>query len=377
MKTMKRIFCFLLVFALSIFRASVRAELSVSAKSSILVENVTGYVLYEKNADEIMPMASTTKLFTALMIRECCQLDEIVTVSPAAAATEGSSAYLDTGERLTVEQLLYALLLSSGNDAAEVLAEHAFGGDREAFINYMNLRATEIGLENTHFTNPSGLPDDEHYTTARELAQIGRMANQDPVISHIASSKNVSFTTVDSITHSYSNHNSLLRMYTHATGLKTGYTKAAGRCLVSSAGKDGIDLICVTLNAPDDWKDHMTLFDYGFSRMTLTTLAAPLDMTVTVPVGGGLQNEVLVGNASTISLPQAEMPFSYETFYVADHILLAPIEKGQTVGKLYVLYQDVIVKEYDMISLADVEAVPAVEKNLWREIERILNFLLL
>ncbi len=377
MKTMKCVFCILVCLALGVSQVPVQAKLSISAKSCILVENVTGYVLYEKNADEIMPMASTTKLFTALIIRECCQLNEIVTVSPTAAATEGSSAYLDAGERLTVEQMLYALLLSSGNDAAEVLAEHAFGGDREAFINYMNLRATELGLKNTHFTNPSGLPDDEHYTTARELAQIGRMANQDPIISHIASSKNVSFTTVDSITHSYSNHNSLLRMYTHATGLKTGYTKAAGRCLVSSAGKDGIDLICVTLDAPDDWRDHMTLFDYGFSRMTLTTLAAPLGMTVTVPVGGGVQNEVSVGNASSILLPQAENPFSYETVFVADHMLLAPVEKGQTVGKLYVLYQDVVVKEYDMISLADVAAVPAVEKNLWREIERILNFLLL
>ncbi len=377
MKTMKCIFCFLVVFVLSIFRAPVRAELSISAKSCILIEAMTGYVLYEKNADEIMPMASTTKLFTALMIRECCQPDEIATVSPTAAATEGSSAYLEAGERLTVEQLLYALLLSSGNDAAEVLAEHAFDGDREAFIRYMNLRAAQLGLENTHFTNPSGLPDDDHYTTARELAYIGRMANQDPVISCIASSKTVSFTTIDSITHSYSNHNSLLRMYTHATGLKTGYTKAAGRCLVSSAGKDGIDLICVTLDAPDDWTDHMKLFDYGFSHMTLTTLADSLGMTVTVPVGGGVQTEVLAGNASALLLPQAESPLSYETVFVADHMLLAPVEKGQTVGKLYVLYLDAVVKEYDMISLADVDAVPAVEKNLWREIERILNFLLL
>ncbi len=377
MKTMKCFFCFLAILTLSIFRAPVQAEFSISAKSCILVEEVTGYVLYEKNADEILPMASTTKLFTALMVRECCQLDEIVTVSHAAAATEGSSAYLKAGERLTVEQLLYALLLSSGNDAAEVLAEHAFGGDREAFIDYMNRRATQLGLKNTHFTNPSGLPDDNHYTTARELAYIGRMANQDPVIACIASSKEASFTTIDSITHSYSNHNSLLRMYSHATGLKTGYTKAAGRCLVSSAGKDGIDLVCVTLDAPDDWSDHMKLFDYGFSRMTLTTLAKSMDMTVTIPIGGGVQSEVLAGNASAILLPQAEAPFLYKTVFVADHMLLAPVEKGQTVGKLYVLYMDAVVKEYDMISLADVDAVPAVKNNLWREIKRILNFLLL
>ncbi len=377
MKTMKCFLCFLAVVTISMFRVPVQAGFTISAKSCILVEAVTGYVLYEKNADEIMPMASTTKLFTALMIRECCQPDEIVTVSHTAAATEGSSAYLKAGERLTVEQLLYALLLSSGNDAAEVLAEHAFGGDREAFIDYMNLRAAQLGLKNTHFTNPSGLPDDNHYTTARELAYIGRMANQDPVISYIASSKTVSFTTVDSITHSYSNHNSLLRMYTHATGLKTGYTKAAGRCLVSSARKDGIDLICVTLDAPDDWTDHMKLFDYGFSRMTLTMLAESSGMTVTVPIGGGVENEIVVGNASAILLPQAEEPFSYESVFVADHVLLAPIEKGQTVGKLYVLYRDTMVKEYDMVSLVDVDAVPEAEKNLWQEIKRILNFLLL
>ncbi len=377
MKTMKRLFSCLVVLSLTIFRAPVQAEISISAKSCILIEAMTGYVLYEKDADKIMPMASTTKLFTALMIRECCPLEEIVTVSPTAAATEGSSAYLKPGERLTVEQLLYALLLSSGNDAAEVLAEHACGGDREAFIDYMNQRAAELGLENTHFTNPSGLPDEEHYTTARELAQIGRMANQDPIISYIASSKNVTFTTVDSITHSYTNHNSLLRMYPNATGLKTGYTKAAGRCLVSSAEKDGIRLVCVTLAAPDDWNDHMRLLDYGFSRMKLTKLAKPLDITVTVPVGGGVQNEVLAGNASAILLPQEGDHFSYKTVFVADRMLIAPIKKGQTIGKLYVLYQDTKVAEYDMISLTDVGAVPIAEKNLLYEMKRILNFLLL
>lgn len=377
MKALNRIICFFIALTLFTAHAHAQSDPSISAKSCILIEELTGYVLYEKNPDVRMPMASTTKLFTALMIRECCDLDEVITVSHTSASTEGSSAYLKAGERLTVEQLLYALLLSSGNDAAEALAEYATEGGRAGFIEYMNRRAVELGLINTHFTNPSGLPDDNHYTTARELAQIGRLAKQDPIISRMASSENITFTTVDSITHSYTNHNSLLRMYTHATGLKTGYTKSAGRCLVSSANKDGIGLICVTLSAPNDWTDHINLFEYGFSRITLTTLAAPHDITVPVSLGGGAVSEVLAGNASSIFLPQTAPEFSYTTIFIPDQLILAPITKGQTLGKLYVIYQDVAIAEYDMISLADVAATPQTHKNILSEMKRILNFLLL
>lgn len=374
---MKKLCCLILAIFVFSSSVSVQAEFSVSAQSCILMEGLTGHVLYEKDADAVLPMASTTKLFTALMVRECCELDEVVTVSQKASQTEGSSAYLAAGERLTVEQLLYALLLSSGNDAAEVLAEHAFDGDRNAFVDYMNRRAQELGFMYTHFTNPSGLPDDGHYTTARELALIGRMAQQDPIISRIAASKTISFTTVNDITHSYTNHNSLLRMYSYATGLKTGYTKAAGRCLVSSAEKDGVTLICVTLNAPDDWDDHMALYDYGFSRVSLFCRLSANESEISVPVVGGMESEVMASSVTDIDLPLVDDEFDYQLQYTAEPILFAPITKGQAVGKIYVKLDNQILSEYELVAQSNIDAVTVENNFFWNEIKRIFNFLLL
>ena len=373
---MKKLCC--VMFIILIFTSMpVCAQLSVSAMSCVLIEALTGKVLYEKNADVIMPMASTTKLITALAIRECCSLDEIVTVSEAAAHTEGSSANLTAGEHLTVEQLLYALLLSSGNDAAEALAEHAFDGNREQFINYMNQYAGELGLKNTHFTNPSGLPDDEHYTTARELAEMGRLANKDPVISRIVAAKNISFSTPDDVIHSYTNHNSLLRMCPYATGLKTGYTKAAGRCLVSSAEKDGVELICVTLNAPNDWNDHMRLFEYGFSQVYMKCRYQIHDVEVPVKVIGGVKDEIKAYNAVPIYLPDIDGDENYQIQCVIEPVLFAPIVKGQTVGKCHVLLNGRFISCSDLVAHASMESRSVSDISILKEIKRILKFLLL
>ena len=373
---MKKLYCIILmIFILAAI--PVRAELFVSAKSCILMEALTGKVLYEKNADAVLPMASTTKLFTALMIRECCALDDKVTVSLSAAQTEGSSAHLKAGECLTVEQLLYALLLSSGNDAAEVLAEHVFDGNREQFIDRMNQQADKLGLINTHFANPSGLPNDEHFTTARELARIGQLASNDPVISRIAATKNISFSTEDNNIHSYTNHNSLLRMYPYATGLKTGYTKAAGRCLVSSAEKDGVKLICVTLNAPDDWNDHMRLFEYGFSHVSMTCRYNTHDIKVPVKVMGGIKDEITAYNAVPIFLPDIEIKEGYQIQYMIEPVVFAPIIEGQTVGKCCVLSDGRILSYFDLVADSDVDAISATDRSFIKELKRIFKFLLL
>ena len=372
---MKRILSILL--AIFMCGSCVFAQTEVSAKSGILVEALTGHVLYEKNADAVMPMASTTKLFTALMIRECCQLDEIVTISKTAADVEGSSSHLQAGESMSVEQLLYALLLSSGNDAAEALAEHAFDGNRDAFIEYMNRRAREMGLVRTAFTNPSGLPDESHYTTARELAQIGRLANKDSVISRIVASKHVTFTTVDGITHSYNNHNSLLRMYDYATGMKTGFTKAAGRCLVSSAVKDGVALICVTLSAPNDWQDHMQLLDYGFSQLIRLQKAEIGEITVEVPVAGGAATSVAAANSMPVFLPDTLDGLQYEILPQTPTMVFAPICTGQTIAKAEIRCNGETVSSIDLCAREDIPLSSSVTKSFQSEWRRIFKFLLL
>ncbi len=374
---MKRICSIILVIIICSFVLPVRAEMAISAQSCILIEAMTGHVLYEKDPDMVMPMASTTKLFTALMIRECCRLDEIVTISQSAAGVEGSSSNLQAGERISVEQLLYALLLSSGNDAAEALAEHAFDGDRETFISYMNRRAGEMGLASTAFANPSGLPDETHYTTARELAQIGRFAHQDAVLSRIVATKNITFTTVDGLTHSYSNHNSLLRMYDYATGMKTGFTKAAGRCLVSSASKDGIALICVTLRAPDDWQDHAQLLDYGFSKMAITKQADVDEIAVTVPVAGGVAGSVVATNSMPICLPNTQEGLTYEILHQTPAVVFAPIRKGQVLAKAEISCNGKAVATIDLCAVEDVALRSSVTKSFQMEWRRIFNLLLL
>ncbi len=374
---MKRILSIILVLFICSFGLSVQAKVAVSAQSCILIEAMTGHVLYEKNPDAVMPMASTTKLFTALMIRECCQLDEIVTISRSAAGVEGSSSNLQEGERISVEQLLYALLLSSGNDAAEALAEHAFGGNRDAFIDYMNRRAGEMGLVSTAFTNPSGLPDESHFTTARELAQVGRFVHQDAVLSRIVATKNITFTTVDGITHSYSNHNSLLRMYDYATGMKTGFTKAAGRCLVSSASKDGITLICVTLRAPNDWQDHTQLLDYGFTQMVLTKRADAGEIAVSIPVAGGMVGSVTAANSMPLFLPDTQEGLRYEIEHQTPAVVFAPIRKGQVLAKAEICCNGKTVSTIDLCAVEDIALRSSVTKSFQMEWRRIFNFLLL
>ena len=242
------------------------ASASVSAKSSIVIDAQSGRVLYEKNAYERRGMASTTKIMTALVALERLDLSSVVTVSPHAAGTEGSSIWLSPLEKISVYDLLYGLMLASGNDAASALAEHTAGSE-DAFAIIMNARAKKIGAYNTNFTNPHGLPDENHYTTAYDLAIISAEAMRNPDFAEIVSQKQKTISWEGSRwDRSLRNHNKLLNRYQYAIGIKTGYTKKDGRCLVSCAEKDGRRLICVTLNAPDDWNDHIALHEYCFEK---------------------------------------------------------------------------------------------------------------
>lgn len=228
----------------------------------------SGRVLYSQNADARMRIASTTKLMTALVAIRRADLSMVCTVGRDAAGVEGSSMYLKAGEKLTLETLLYGLLLSSGNDAAVAIAD-AVAGDVPHFVALMNETAAELGMTNSSFANPNGLDAEGHYSTALDMAKLGRAAAADPTLLRIASTRSV---TIGGRT--LTNHNKLLSYRTDCVGLKTGYTRAAGRTLVSCAERDGQRLIAVTLQDGNDWADHSALFDYGFSAYPAKTVVA-------------------------------------------------------------------------------------------------------
>ena len=235
---------------------AVAEAVEVSATACVLMDADSGRVLYEKNGRQRMLIASTTKLMTALVALEQGTLTDVVTVT-ASHMAEGSSMYLRAGEKLTLETLLYGLLLCSGNDAALAVTE-CMGGVAP-FVARMNEKAAELGMENTHFANPNGLDDEEHYSTARDMAQLARAAVNEPTLLRMASTQQASIGG-----RTLTNHNKLLSRLDGCVGLKTGYTKAAGRTLVSCAEKDGRRLVAVTLRDGDDWNDHEALYRWGF-----------------------------------------------------------------------------------------------------------------
>ena len=235
----------------------VAEAVEVSATACVLMDADTGLVLYRKNEDQRMLIASVTKLMTALVVLEQGEVDETVTVT-AAHMAEGSSMYLRVGEKLTLEELLYGLLLCSGNDAALALTECA--GGVEPFVALMNEKAAALGMKNTHFANPNGLDDEEHYSTAYDMALLACAAANEPTLRRIASKRTAAIGG-----RTLTNHNKLLSRMDGCIGLKTGYTKAAGRTLVSCAEREGHRLVAVTLRDGNDWNDHEMLYDRGFA----------------------------------------------------------------------------------------------------------------
>ncbi len=238
---------------------AVAEALEVSATAAVLMDADMGQVLYEKNGDRQMLIASTTKIMTALVVLEHAAPDDVITVTPDHMA-EGSSMYLRAGETVRVEELLYGLLLCSGNDAALALTECA--GGLTPFVAMMNEKAAALGMAHTSFANPNGLDADGHYSTARDMAVLAAAAVENPTFRRICSSRSV---TIGQRT--MENHNRLLRQVEGCVGLKTGYTRAAGRTLVSCTERDGCRLVAVTLQDGNDWADHAALYDYGF-RLT-------------------------------------------------------------------------------------------------------------
>jgi serine-type D-Ala-D-Ala carboxypeptidase (penicillin-binding protein 5/6) len=242
---------------------------SVSATNAVLIEQSTGRILFEKNAHEKSNIASITKIMTAIIAIESGKMKETATASRNAVYTEGSSIYLKQGEKMTVEDLVYGLMLRSGNDAAVTIAEHV-GESEEGFVFLMNEKAKWLGMTNTHFDNPHGLDSETHYSSAYDMAILMRYAMQNEEFRKVTGAK---FYHSDSRDYGWKNKNKLLTVYyKYCTGGKTGFTKQTGRTLVSTASKGGMDLIAVTLNAPNDWEDHTNMFEWGFENFDMTNI---------------------------------------------------------------------------------------------------------
>ncbi len=285
MRVLRRISGVLVVFLLcqgllSVVHAADTARVgtpppNVSAQAAAMIDVASGRILYEKNGDQKMRIASLTKTMTAIVAIESGNLKDIVTVPDFAVGAEGSSIYLKQGERLTLEDLLYGLMLRSGNDAALAIANHV-GGSVEGFVYMMNEKAAMIGMTHTHFTNPHGLDDsDMHYSTANDMVKLSAYALKNPVFRRIVSTKvkNIPWEG-ENWDRRLQNKNKMLFLYKGADGVKTGYTKLAKRCLASSATRDGRQLAVITLDAPDDWNDSAKLLDWGFSQFQPTKLVA-------------------------------------------------------------------------------------------------------
>ncbi|MEG1593361.1 MAG: D-alanyl-D-alanine carboxypeptidase family protein [Oscillibacter sp.] len=325
-KEFQRLFACLIgaVMLFSIFPCQTLA-VSTSASSAILMDVDSGRVLYAQNADAKMGVASTTKILTALVAIEECSLAETVTVSREAACTEGSAMYLTEGETLTLETLLYGLLLCSGNDAAVAIASHV-GGDSKGFVALMNAKAKTLRMTASSFANPNGLDDEKHYSTARDMARLACAAMDNETLMRIASTKSISIGG-----RTMCNHNKLLTLTEGCLGLKTGYTKAAGRTLVSCAQRGGQRLVAVTLQDGNDWADHQSLYEYGFAAYPAKT-GAVLGQTVeTVPVIGGMSATVPLVAAAGFAWPLG-VGEALGVAIEADG-LTAPVAAGTRVGE--------------------------------------------
>lgn len=335
MKYAFRLFAFLLIATLLLESAAVYGSaeknedsenISVSAESAALLLCGKEEIVFSKNAMTPLPMASTTKIMTALIAIEVGDIDSPVQVNKEAVGIEGSSAYLTEGEELTMRELLYALMLQSANDAATAIA-YEVGGSIEGFADLMNQKAEKLGLSSTHFENPHGLDSEGHFTTAEDLARLASYALKNETFREIVSTDRY----VTEGGRLFVNHNKMLGIYDGAIGVKTGFTKRCGRCLVSAAERDGVTAVAVTLNAPDDWNDHKKMLDLCFANYESVTLAESNELTVELPCISGDRSTVVCSNDRkvTICLPKGA---SVSTTIEADRYYPAPVKKGDALA---------------------------------------------
>ncbi len=341
------------VFGVCCVESNALGVYDISAQSAVLMCVETGEVLFSKNPHERRSMASTTKIMTSLIALEQLTPQRVIKVNSSMLKVEGTSMGLLDGDTVTLEGLVYGMLLPSGNDAANVVAI-TLGGNVDNFAMMMNDRAQQIGMTNTNFVTPSGLDDENHYSTAYDMALLACTAIKNPQFKKICSSKSavVSYGNPP-YNRTLTNHNRLLKSYEGCIGMKTGFTKKSGRCLVSCAQRDGVTLVAVTLKAPDDWQDHTKMLNFGFSQVK--SFQADTDIeNLTVPVVGGTADKVglecekikLFGNKSDI-----------KTTVLLEKFLYAPVDKGDIIGKILYKNGDEIVGIVPLLAKEDVRRI--------------------
>ncbi len=340
-----------LIFLLLILSVTVCNVYANSAQSAILIDAESGKIIFEKNAHEKRGMASTTKIMTAVIALEKCNLNETVKVSYNASSTEGSSMYLNHNEKISVENLLYGLMLNSGNDAATALAEYV-SKDVKSFAELMNKKAKELELKNTSFANPHGLDDENHYSTAYDMAILTKYAIKNEYFKKIVATKKIITETDSKEKYRYlTNHNKLLTKYEWCKGVKTGFTKKCGRCLVSYAEKNNVKLIAVTLNAPDDWNDHISMYEQAFEKYKNYSIIKKNDYICTVPVQGAQADNIKLYCHSTINLTLTEEEYQKINIeYDYPQSVDAPIYIGQHIGKINIILNNKVIASSPIIA---------------------------
>ncbi|QNK41360.1 D-alanyl-D-alanine carboxypeptidase family protein [Caproicibacter fermentans] len=340
----------------------------MSAKSAVVISAADGRVLYEKNSREKLPIASTTKIMTALLTLEAASRnDRTVLITPEMIRVEGSSMGLKAGDKLTLTALAEGMLSVSGNDAANSAAI-AVGGSTERFAALMNQKAAQLGLSETHYVTPSGLDNAEHYSSAGDLAKLTAAALKNPEFARIVSQKKIQVRFSDpDRTVTYTNHNKLLSMYAGCNGVKTGFTKKSGRCLVSAAQRDGVQLVAVTLSDPNDWEDHEKLLDYGFSRLTCFQ-ADDSEFRLNLPVVGGTAGSVSVlGTAGAAALLPPDEVQNLRRTVELPQFLYAPVKRGQVLGLVRYQNETGTVSTTKLLAGGNVSR-QAVKKNIFEKL---------
>ena len=331
---------------------------AISAEKAILLDGTTNRVLFEKDADSRSLIASTTKIMTAIIICEQCNVLDRMSIPKEAVGIEGSSMYLQEGEILSIQELLYGLMLHSGNDAAVALAIYC-GGTVEGFSELMNDKARTLGLHGTHFENPNGLDSPGHYSTAEDLAVLTAYAMKNPIFAKTVSAKTVSVGG-----RSLRNHNKLLWRLEGADGVKTGYTKAAGRILVSSVMRDGRRLIAVTINDGNDWEDHIKLHNDGFLNYSPEIIVSKGQCLGQLEVVGGKEEQVNVVAADDfcLSVSKCEQPY---ILLGEPRFAYAPISEGQHAGTAYVCIGEQTVGKFSLVYDRTIEQASPAKKYFW------------
>lgn len=346
--------CALLAFFFAVTFAPVsKAALGSSASGACLIELSTKKVLYASSAHTKLPMASTTKVMTALLAIEHGNLDDLVKTPNEAYAVEGSSIYLEQGEELSLRDLVYGLMLSSGNDAAVSIAVH-IGGSVEGFAELMNAKARELGAMNTHFVTPNGLNDENHYTTAYDLSLICACAMENSIFRTVVATQ-YHRTATGNVQRTFKNKNKLLWQYEGGAGIKTGYTKAAGKCLAFAAERSGMTLIGVVLACPDMLNEAKAMLDYGFENYSMQRIMSAGTPVTTISVDEGAQKRLQLSVNSDVSVPVKRGELMTLKARVVVDKAHAPIIEGERLGYVELYEDGRIVRQIPLIAAKGVD----------------------